>query len=248
MRSKSGLVAVSALLLLTFHLEAHAALRRLVSDMLENLASVNLIERGFALDDMDDVKRGAEDIVRRTEAMRKISSIDLSIDGMRRPAFDSYIDKLVSHANALVKAADKEKTEKAIDAFRNMMEEGCLPCHRAFRDEGSTTPPAVFLMVSLVTGLQEINRGLLLNDYRLVETRAREVQDAARVMLMDPVIEYSFQIEPAERKTFKKFARKLDKSAREIESAAEEGDHKSVLKGVQTMLQESCIPCHFDFR
>lgn len=248
MRSKAGFVAVSVLLLITFHLEADAALRRLVSDMLENLASVDLIERGFALEEMDDVKRGAEDIVRRTEAMRKISSSDLSIDSMRRPAFDSYIDKLVSHANALAKAAGKGNTEKAIDAFGNMMEEGCLPCHRAFRDEGNTTPPAVSLMVSLVTGLQEINRGLLLNDYRLVEIRAREVQDAARVMLMDPVIDYSFQIEPTARKTFKKFARKLDKSAREIESAAEEGDHTKVLIGVQRMLKESCIPCHFEFR
>ena len=248
MRSKAGLVAVSVLLLLAFRLEAHGALRRLVSNMLENLSSVDLIERGFALDEMDDVKRGAEDIARRAEAMRKISSIDLSIDSMRRPAFDSYTDKLISHANALAKAAGKKNTDKAIGAFRNMMEEGCLPCHRAFRDEGGTTPPGVFLMVSLVTGLHEINRGLLLNDYRLVETRAREVQDAARVMQWDQVIEYSFQIEPAERKTFKKLARKLDKSAREIESAAEEGDPTRVLNGVQSMLKESCIPCHFEFR
>ena len=248
MRFKAGLVALSLLLLITFHLEAQAALRRLVSDMLENLASLDLIERGFALEEMDDVKRGAEDIARRAEAMRKISSSDLSIDSMRRPAFDSYLDKLVSHARALAKAADKEKTEKAIGALRSMMEEGCLPCHRAFRDEGNATPPAVSLMVSLVTGLQEINRGLLMNDYRLVGIRVREVQDAARVMQMDQVIEYSFQIEPAERKTFKKYARKLDRSAREIEKAAEEGDHTKVLNGVQSMLGESCIPCHFEFR
>ncbi|MFQ5457980.1 MAG: cytochrome c [Myxococcota bacterium] len=103
-------------------------------------------------------------------------------------------------------------------------------------------------MVSLVKGIEEIDRGLLLNDYRLVGVRAREVQDAARIMQMDQVIDFSFQLKPSARASFKKYARKLDKRAREIEKAAEEGDPATILTGVQGMFQEGCIPCHKAYR
>jgi len=227
---------------------ARADLLPIVSKMLENLAAINLIERGFALEDMNQVARGAEEIIGRSGELRKLSSNDLDIDHSKKPKFNAHLDHLVQHANTLRSEALKGKTDKAIDAFRLIVEEGCTPCHKEFREEGGELKLDVYLMTSVMKGLEEIDRGALLNDYWLIATSAREVQDVARLMQWDQVIDSTFKIEPSGWKDFKKYARKLDKIARQVEIAAEDRNEAGVFRGIRAMMSESCLPCHDDFR
>jgi cytochrome c556 len=248
MRSKLVWPLISIFALFTLLSSAHAELLPIVSKMLENLAAINLIERGFALEDLNQVARGAEEIIGRSDDLRKLSSDDLDIDHSKKPKFNAHLDLLVEHANTLRSAALKGKTDKAVDAFRLIVEEGCTPCHKEFREEGGELKLDVYLMTSVMKGLEEIDRGALLNDYWLIASSAREVQDVARLMQWDQVIDSTFKIEPSGWKEFKKYARKLDKIARRIEIAAEDRNEAGVFKGIRAMMNESCLPCHDDFR
>ncbi|MFQ5457979.1 MAG: hypothetical protein ACE5FC_05955 [Myxococcota bacterium] len=62
MRFKAGLIGVLLLAFFAIQQDARAGLRRLVSEMLENLTSVALIERGFALDDGERVPAVPPDV------------------------------------------------------------------------------------------------------------------------------------------------------------------------------------------
>ena len=248
MRSRLAGPFLSILAVLAFITSAQAGLKPIVSEMLENLAAINLIERGFALEDMNQIANGAEDIVSRSRDMQKFSTEDLDIPSAKRPKFNSYIDLLVQHANTLRVEALKGRTGKAVDAFRKIVEEGCTPCHKEFREEGGNLKLNAYLMTSVMKGLEEIDRGALLNDYWLIATSAREIQDVARLMQWDQVIGSTFQIDPSGWKGFKQYARKLDKTARAIEVAAEDRNEDRVFAGIRSMMNDSCLPCHRDFR
>lgn len=248
MRSKLAWPLISIVALFTLLSSAHAELLPIVSKMLENLAAINLIERGFAVDDMNQVARGAEEIIGRSDELRKLSTDDLDIAHSKKPKFDAHLDLLVKHANTLRSEALKGRTNKAVDAFRLIVEEGCTPCHKDFREEGGELKLDVYLMTSVMKGLEEIDRGALLNDYWLIATSAREIQDVARLMQWDQVIDSTFKIEPSGWKEFKKYARKLDKIARQVEIAAEDRDEGGVFKGIRAMMSQSCLPCHEEFR
>ncbi len=244
-------VAISILCLLAapaFLPSAYAGLRPLVGWMLEHLASVNLIGRGFALNNLDQVARGADEIIERAEEMGKRESDALGIPAGQRGAFNAYVDELLLRARALRSQAKKGESEKAAVEYRNLIERGCLPCHQVFRDQKGKLPRVVQLMTTLGNSLEEIDRGIILKDYRLIGIRAREVQHVARAMEMDPIIEVAFKIKEADRQSFKEYAGKLDKAALAVEQAAEEENEEGVLSGVSTMLTESCLPCHRTIR
>jgi cytochrome c556 len=247
-KPKAVIPILCLLMTLAFLPSAYAGLRPLVGWMLEHLASVNLIGRGFALNNMGQVTRGAEDIIQRAEAMRKVESAEIGIPSDQRPTFNAFIDELITHATSLKKQAREKNAEEAAVEFRKVVESGCLPCHRVFRDQKGKLPRVVHLMTTLVNSLEEIDRGIILKDYRLIAIRAREVQHVARAMEMDPIIEVAFKIKDPDRDRFKEYASKLDKAALAVEQAAEEENEEGVLSGVSTMLTESCLPCHRTIR
>jgi cytochrome c556 len=216
--------------------------------MLEHLASVNLIGRGFALNNLDQVARGTDEIIERAEEMKKRESDALGIPAGQREGFNAYVDELLVRAHALRTQAKKGDPENAALEYRKLIERGCLPCHQVFRDQKGKLPRVVQLMTTLVNSLEEIDRGIILKDYRLIAIRAREVQHVARAMEMDPIIEVAFKIKESDRDRFKKYANKLDKAAVAVEQSAEEENEEGVLSGVSTMLTESCLPCHRNIR
>jgi cytochrome c556 len=233
---------------LTFLPSAHAALRPLVGWMLEQLASVNLIGRGLAVNNLDQVARGADAIIERGEEMGKSKSDALGIPEGQRGAFNAYVDELLLRARDLRAQARKGETDKAAVAYRKLVERGCVPCHQVFRDQKGKLPRVVHLMTTLNNSFEEIDRGIILKDYRLIGIRAREVQHVARLMEWDQIIEVAFKVKEADRQSFKAYAGKLDKAALAVEEAAEQEDEKGVLSGVSTMLTQSCLPCHRAFR
>lgn len=248
MRSKLVGPVLSIIAVFALLSSAQAGLEPIVSEMLENLAAVNLIERGFALDDMNQIARGAEDIVTRAKGLQKFRAEDLDIPKAKRAKFNSYVDLLVQHANTLRVEALKGRTDRAVTAFRKIVEEGCTPCHKEFREDGGNLKLNAYLMTSVMKGLEEIDRGALLNDYWLIATSAREIQDVARLMQWDQVIDSTFEVDPAGWKEFKQYARKLDKTARAVEVAAEDRNEEKVFAGIRSMMNESCLPCHRKFR
>ena len=126
--------------------------------MLEHLASVNLIGRGFSLNNLDQVARGADEIIERAEEMSKRESDALGIPAGQRGAFDAYVEELLARARALRSQAKKGKSEKAAVEYRKLIEGGCLPCHQVFRDQKGKLPRVVHLMTTLGYSLEEIDR------------------------------------------------------------------------------------------
>jgi len=240
----AGLAVLAALSSLV-----HADLRPLVGDMLDHLSSIDRIERGFTLDDMDQVIRGADDILQRSQALRRRPNEAIGVPATERPRFNAYLDDLIRSAGKLKEKAAAEKRDATLKAFRVLLQNGCLPCHRDYRDgEGSKLPSSIYLMASLQNGLEELDRGVLLNDYALITVRAQGIQVLARLLGWNHSIEHAFEIEPDKRKRFNELAQTLYNQAVLIEQAAELRDQDAVLSGRDTMIRKSCLPCHDEYR
>ena len=217
---------------------------RTAGEMQGSMVGINLIQRGFLLDDMGRVTRGSEDIIKRARELRDTRSALLGLPAMRRPTFNKLVDKLILHANSVRKAAKKGKTSKAMFEFRTMVEDGCLPCHRAFRFQGVLEPKSVTLMSALTSDLEEIDRGVLLGDYVLVGIHAEEIKRIAVLMESDEMVEGTFNMRGSERDRFRKFSEAMGKAADQIAQAAEVQSQQHVITAIRDMTEKSCLACH----
>lgn len=244
MKSRFVILLICFVALTAFYPRGRDKNLRTAGEMQGSMVGINLIQRGFLLDDMGRVVRGSDNVIKRARELRETRSALLGLPAMRRPTFNKLIDKLIIHANSVRKAAKKGKTSKAMSEFRAMVEDGCLPCHRAFRFQGVLEPKSVTLMSALTSDLEEIDRGVLLGDYLLVGIHAEEIKSIAVLMKSDEMVEGTFNMRGSDRDHFRKFSEAMGEAADQIVQAAEVRSQQRVITAIRNLTEKGCLDCH----
>ncbi len=228
---------------------ALAELRPLVRVMLENLSDVDQIGQGIAVEDHALVERAARRLGRRAERIKRIDIEVFGLDAARDAQFDAYLTVQSRATAAIADAAKQQDVRAALQGMRQLIQSGCMGCHRDFREPAQLLRPPVLLMTTFLNAWREIIRGLAMNDFSLVERQAREIQTAERALNQGPVIDEAFgPHDPQVREVFRSYLRHVSLQATEIERAATEEDGARVAHAVQEMWEGGCISCHERFR
>ncbi|MBW2395816.1 MAG: hypothetical protein JRG95_16280 [Deltaproteobacteria bacterium] len=217
--------------------------------MLRNLAAVERMGEGIAVDEFGGVQDAAKDLEKWAAALKEEDVVQFGLD----PAMDAKWDALLSaqqeSARSIRKAAEDEDARGVLLGIQLLHQNACLACHTTFREPFGRKAPSTMFMTSFLSSWREMQRGLALADYSLIARQAREMQSLARVMSWDAVIESTFDIpEPQERKAFRKIVNGLAVSASRIERAATEEDAGAVLDSIRKSWEDGCIACHEQFR
>jgi cytochrome c556 len=243
------LAALFAVAALAIPSPARPEVRPLVREMLANLASLNAIGEGVALDDFDPVKRAATDLEARAGALLDFDIALLGVDPKRDAAFDSYLRAQQRAARAIAKGAQGQDGAVVFRGVEQLLDEACIACHRNFRDRENLMRPSAMFMASLLDAWKDLNRGMMTNDFDLIARRAHEIQAVGRVFTWEQVIEAIFGIDdPAERLEFREFLRQVTEQARQVERAAEEEKVEAVVEAARLMWVDGCLACHEQFR
>ena len=228
---------------------SRAELRSLTRAMLQNLAAVNEIGEGVALEDYEQVGRAADALAARARALKDTDLAKLGLDPQRDAEFDALLAVQEQAAQAIRSAADREDAAEAFLGLQSLLSGACLSCHSNFREPASMLGPSVGLMTSMLESWREINRGLSINDFDLVARRAREIESIGRVFTWDKIIAATFRVqEPERRKEFRKLLRNVLSRARQVAVAADSEDAAAVLEATRLMWTEGCVSCHDEFR
>ena len=228
---------------------ALARMRPLVRNMLENLASVDEIGQGLALEDYKRAEQAALSLRNRAKNLKKVDIELFGFDAARKELFDGFLTAQAEAAVAIAGAAKQKDPRAALAGMQRLFESACLACHREFREPAKRLRPAVQIMTGFLSSWREINRGLSVNNFSLIERHAREIENAGGVMDRDPVIEKTFGLHKAEdRKVFRSYLRQMNLQAGLIAQAAVDGDTPRVARAIREMWEGGCISCHEQFR
>lgn len=243
-------VALAVLLAALGHAgPSHAQLRPLVREMLTNLALVNQVGEGVALEDYDRVTSAAAQLAERARALQSFEITQLGIDVQRDAQFDAYLAAQQQAADIIAAAAKRKDGHAVILGLQQLFGNGCLACHSDFRERENLLRPSVLFMTTLLNAWQDINRGLAVKDYALIARRAREMEAVGRVFSWDQVIEATFGIAEAKpRQEFRTFLHRLTAQAARIETAAVEEKTQEVVEASGRLWEDGCLPCHARFR
>ena len=229
--------------------DAVAKLRPLVRVMLENLAAVDEIGQGIAVEDFERVDKAASGLRRRAVNLKRIDIRTFGFDPAREARFDAYLTEQAVAAEAIASAASLEDAGAALQGLEELFRSACLACHVEFREPARLLRPAVPFMTTFLAAWREVNRGLALGDFRLVERSAREIERVSGALRPDAVIESTFQIRDEEqRRAFRGYLRRVESQANLIGEAAGDKDSMAVVSAVRTMWESGCVPCHQRFR
>jgi hypothetical protein len=125
----------------------------------------------------------------------------------------------------------------------------CLGCHASFRDPGNMLRPSVLFMTSLLSAWRDMNRGLAMKDFNLINLRAHDVSALTEVIAADDILETAFRLGGSkQRRIFRGFLRRVSENAALIAQAADAEDLPAVLQAANVMWQDGCISCHEKFR
>ena len=228
---------------------ASAELRPLVREMLENLASLNEIGEAVALEDFERVKRAAADLQARAVTMQKIDVATLGVDPGHGPAFNGFLMAQQQASKAVAAAADGNDGAAVLLAVERLTTSACLGCHTTFRDRENLMRTSVLFMTTFLHSWQDINRGVMTNDFELVARRAYEIQTVARVLSWGQVIEATFGVSDAdEQGEFRDFLRRMTAQASRVEKAATDGRLPDIAEATRRMWTDGCLGCHERFR
>lgn len=249
----SGLIMAPLMLVLFIvlgvPLSALADLRPLSRSMLANLQATNTIGESLAIEDYAGIEAAAQDLQNRARELQTWDASQLGFRPDSRAQFDGYL-KLQEEISAKIIRFARQKDAPAIVAgFGELLEKSCLACHSNFRDRQGMLKASTLFMTSFVGAWREINRGLLLNDFTLVERAARALVAIAQVMSWDPVIQASFNLpKDAQRNKFREHLAKMIGAAGRIEDGASRGESGTVQKALTEMWSMGCLSCHKEFR
>ena len=226
-----------------------ARLKPIARAMIEALETVNQIGLGLAIEDYEASERAARSLRNQAKNLKKIDIEIFGLNPARNAEFDGYLTAMEETADVIAAAAKKEDAHAALEGLAQLFQSACLACHREFREPAKLLRPPVLYMMNFFNAWREMNRGLAMNDFALVERQAREVATASRTLQRDSAIESTFDIhEPQEREEFEGYLRHLTQRAGEIERAAVEGDAKKATWAMRKMWEDGCISCHEKFR
>jgi cytochrome c556 len=217
--------------------------------MIANLSSVNEIGAAVALEDFARVDQSARIL---ESAAQKLLAFDISefgIEAKYAGAFSSFLRTQEELAKAIRVSAGARNEQEIMLGLQRMMNEACVSCHNVFREPYSLLRPSVAIMTSFLSAWQSINRGVLINDFSLVEENAALIQSTARIFNNDAMIEPVFGIQEAdERRAFRKLLHRIQTHARQVEEAAIQENSAAITSAAHQMWIDGCIACHRAFR
>jgi len=217
--------------------------------MLANLASVNEIGAGVSVGDFERVKRAAVALDARAGALLDFDVTRLGVDERRGPIFNAYLREQQQAARMIAKAAKGQDGALVFRGVQGLLERACVACHQNFRERENLMRPPVILMTSFLDAWQDINRGMLTENFDLVSRRAHDVQVVGQVFAAKAVIANAFGIEGAvEIGEFREFLLEVIAQAKQVERAADEEKISGIIEATQRMWTKGCLACHEQFR
>ncbi len=241
-------LALTATLLLT-PAGAFAQLRPLVPPMLDNLSAIDRIGDWVALEEYHLVEGTARDLMKRAEEMKSIDLATVGIDPQRDALWDAFLQAQQAAAAGVLAAAQKKDPRATLVATQQLMGNACLGCHLSFRDPARLLRVSVRVMTSFLAIWRDVNRGVAINDYNLIETRARDLSSLTGMISSDEMLEDTFGLGgPKQRRLFRGYLREVTLSAERIEEAAKQENLVAVLDASRNMWTAGCISCHEEFR
>jgi cytochrome c556 len=241
--------ALASVGLVGVQIGAERAEIRLVGEMHENLAAVNDIVEGVAREDYEKLGKQALHVKSSAQTMKELDLPSVGLDRRRDSKFDAHLDALATAADTISNAARQRDSHGVLVGVQQAFDEGCIPCHRDFRESHVERTPPVLFMRNILSSVQSMNRGLAMNDFTLIAREAREITAIGRIFMWSQVVEVMFDIsEPADRRVFRDYLRQLDSQASRVEGAALQRDSRLVTQAVREMFEEGCLPCHQRFR
>jgi cytochrome c556 len=243
------LAALAVAGLVGVHLGPNRAEVQMVGEMHENLAAVNDIVEGVARDDYELVEKKALRLKDSAQAMKELSLSAVGLETLRDSEFDAHLDAMEKAANTIWGASQRKDARGTLVGVQQVFDDGCVPCHRDFRESHIERTPPVLFMRNILSSVQSMNRGLAMNDFTLVAREAREITAVGRVFMWSQVVEVMFGIsEPSDRTVFRDYLRQLNSQASRVEGAALERNPRAVTEAVREMWEGGCLPCHQRFR
>jgi cytochrome c556 len=217
--------------------------------MLENLALVDEIGEGIALEDFQRVQRAATDLQKSARSLRDFDIGKLGVKPSRDPQFDAFLMTQEEVTKSLISAAKAEDGKETLVALRQLLDGACLACHRDFRDRERLLSPSVLFMSTYLSSWRDMVRGLAINDFTLIARRAREIAAMSHVLSWDQVIAATFPtIDVEDRKEFRTLVHRIAAEASRIEQAAMEENAQAVMDASHRMWVDGCLSCHDQFR
>ncbi len=250
----TGISIMAPLMLVLFivlgaPLSALADLRPLSRLMLANLQATNTIGESLAIEDYAGIEAAAQELQNRAREMLTWDASQLRFTPASRGEFDGYL-RLQEETSGKIMSSARQKDAPAIVAgLGELLEKSCLACHSNVRDRQMMLKASTLFMTSFVDAWREINRGLLLNDFTLVQRAARVLAAMGQVMSWDPVMQASFNLpKDAQRNKFRAHLARMIGAAGRIEDGATRGEPGTIQKAVDEMWSMGCLSCHKEFR
>lgn len=224
-------------------------LRPLVPEMLDNLRDLDRIGESIALEEFEQVTASAQALRGRAVAMRELDLATLELDPDQDGLWDAFLLAQEASANAVLAASESKDSRGVMEATQLLVGNACLGCHASFRDPGNMLRPSVLFMTSLLASWREMNRGLAMKDFNLIDLRARDVSALTEVIAGDEILETAFRLGGSkQRRIFRGFLRQVSENAALISQAADAEDLPGVLVAAGAMWKDGCISCHEKFR
>jgi mono/diheme cytochrome c family protein len=217
--------------------------------MLENLAAVNRIGEGVALEEYERVAEAARELRTRAGAMRELDLEALNLDPTRDAMWDAFLFGQEAAASDVLAAAEARDPRAVMVAAQQLVGNACLGCHASFRDPGKMLRPSVLFMTSLLSSWRDMNRGLAMRDFNLIDLRARDLVALSEVIASDQILESAFGLGGSkQRRIFRGFLRQVTENSSRISTAVDTEDLAAALDASRVMWTEGCIGCHEKFR
>lgn len=101
-------------------------------------------------------------------------------------------------------------------------------------------------MMENLGSVDQIGEGIALGDYDQVQKAARDLKDRAQKMKKGDLI--ALGLDPRQVPKLDAYLRAQRAAAEQILKAAKRENSREAFRGLQQLLQTSCLPCHADFR
>ena len=253
---RAGLRVLGAALLCAALLALPAGIRAddgapiwLAGAMHENLAALNDVMEGVARDDFDLVRSRGERLAAAAKRLEKLDLETVGLDPGRAGDFDKHLAAQQQAALEISGAAKRKDAAGVLRGTQTMLERACIPCHNQFRRVYAGHKPSVLFMRTLLSSVQTMNWGLVIEDYSAVAREARAINRLARLFDFPQVAEALFGItDAAEQKEFGASLSRLLAETNRMESAALTRDAATITQAFHRMLADGCVRCHQRFR
>jgi hypothetical protein len=202
-----------------------------------------------ALEEYEQVVASASALRARARSMRELDLAELKLDPNLDSLWDGFLLAQEAAAGVVIEAAGKEDARAVMAANQQLIGNACLGCHASFRDPGNMLRPSVLFMTSFLAAWRDMNRGLAMRDFILIDLRARDMSALSDVIAADQILEEAFRLGGSkQRRIFRGFLRQVSESASQISQAVDTEDLPAVLDATRTLWSDGCIACHEKFR